>query len=444
MTNRTNIFIDTPWFNIGGVESFAINTATSFKDKNIILGLIISRNESRISSNEIDRIKQLTDVLNLSEFFKKVKNSNEKYILVLSWNIDVYKALTQHSYPNLEIISYLHNDAIYYYDRAVVYEGLISKFICVSEKIENRLKELLPSRASDICFQPCPTAISWTKERKKHQNPLTLAYIGRLEESAKGVSRLYPIYQALKEKNIDFQLRIIGRGPEETLLMEQFKNTPNVSFHQDIDSPLKVKEQLKTIDALLVTSNFEGGPLVVYEAMACGVVPISFHVGNVANIIDSGKNGYILKIGDLEGMVESVVKLDQDRALLSKMSLESLTCIEKKGYHQDSYNVFLKTLIQKMNKVSFSPNLDKTQKDLQDRNNNLVQYLEQICEPEAIRKYQIIEYLKEYRNIAKLTNSPSNYEVKRLNESIEWYENTYEKLPLWWKKVGALIRRIRK
>lgn len=51
--------------------------------------------------------------------------------------------------------------------------------------------------------------------------------------------------------------------------------------------------------------------LTMIEAMACGCPVIAFNRGSVPEIIKDGKNGFVIKNEDVDGMIEAVGKLDQ-------------------------------------------------------------------------------------------------------------------------------------
>lgn len=88
------------------------------------------------------------------------------------------------------------------------------------------------------------------------------------------------------------------------------------------------KEVLRSIyersEILLITSSREGFPLVVMEAMAHGVVPVSTAVGGIPANITDGKNGFLVTEVEEEAIVSRIVEicltLDGDRERLSAMS----------------------------------------------------------------------------------------------------------------------------
>lgn len=66
-------------------------------------------------------------------------------------------------------------------------------------------------------------------------------------------------------------------------------------------------------DALLVTSSTEAHPLVVYEAMSCGLPVVTTDVGDVREYIVSGENGFILPVNaPVMKFVEVINRLKKD------------------------------------------------------------------------------------------------------------------------------------
>jgi glycosyltransferase involved in cell wall biosynthesis len=58
------------------------------------------------------------------------------------------------------------------------------------------------------------------------------------------------------------------------------------------------------IDACLVTSRDEGGPRAVLESMAVGVPLVTTRVGQAADIVRHGENGWLVDVEDVDGLVE--------------------------------------------------------------------------------------------------------------------------------------------
>src|SRR5206468_4261129 len=68
-------------------------------------------------------------------------------------------------------------------------------------------------------------------------------------------------------------------------------------------------------DALVLTSDYEGTPNVVLEAMACGLPVIATRVGDVPEIVRHGETGFLVEPSDTEAIAERLVDMLRDRAL---------------------------------------------------------------------------------------------------------------------------------
>jgi glycosyltransferase involved in cell wall biosynthesis len=63
----------------------------------------------------------------------------------------------------------------------------------------------------------------------------------------------------------------------------------------------------RAVDLCLVTSRDEGGPKAVLESMASGVPLVTTRVGQAADLVRDGENGWIRDVGDAEGLAAAAV-----------------------------------------------------------------------------------------------------------------------------------------
>jgi glycosyltransferase involved in cell wall biosynthesis len=76
---------------------------------------------------------------------------------------------------------------------------------------------------------------------------------------------------------------------------------------------------------LLISSNVEGLPLVLLEAMSYGVPAVATDVGGIGAVITHGVNGELRSVGDVEGLAKSLWLYVTDRAAYAAASKQ---CIE--------------------------------------------------------------------------------------------------------------------
>jgi glycosyltransferase involved in cell wall biosynthesis len=71
----------------------------------------------------------------------------------------------------------------------------------------------------------------------------------------------------------------------------------------DVDAVAKAYE---AVDVCVVASRDEGGPRAVLEAMATGVPLVTTHVGQAADLVEHGVNGWVVAVEDVEALADSV------------------------------------------------------------------------------------------------------------------------------------------
>ena len=237
---------------------------------------------------------------------------------------------------------------------------------------------------------------------------------------------------------------------------------------------LQVKELLNDVDIIILPSNFEGGPLVIYESMACGVVPVVFNVGNMSNLIIHEQNGFIYKVNDIKGFADAITKLYNNRDLLKSMGEKAFYTVKNQGYFITDYIDFFINIVNevadngnyKLNLVSDFENKSKI------RNNNLKNWINYTIPEDIIRKYFISNYFDLLENNLKNNDQKElktqnthvlTDKIKQLNIEVEilksenqhlndsftqikneksWYARTYDHLPKWYLKLGFIFRKL--
>jgi glycosyltransferase involved in cell wall biosynthesis len=80
-----------------------------------------------------------------------------------------------------------------------------------------------------------------------------------------------------------------------------------------------VPQMLRCMDVFMLTSLWEGLPRVIPQAMAAGLPVVANGVDGVCEVIDEGKNGFIIPPHNVELMADKIVLLLSDRALCKQL-----------------------------------------------------------------------------------------------------------------------------
>ena len=72
-------------------------------------------------------------------------------------------------------------------------------------------------------------------------------------------------------------------------------------------------------DILVLTSDFEGTPNVVLEAMASGLPVVGTRVGGVPEVVRHGETGYLVELDDNEQIADTLLTLIDSIQLRAEM-----------------------------------------------------------------------------------------------------------------------------
>lgn len=150
------------------------------------------------------------------------------------------------------------------------------------------------------------------------KRPFKVIYIGRgtPEKRVRLAGKI-----ADRVKNIKFEIQFILVGNVKDWVDEADRK--QCEFTGEINDENKLMNLLSECSVLLLTSSREGMPMVIMEAMANGVIPISTAVGGVPFYIENDINGYLVNENEESLMVNEfsmkILELEKDRARLNRM-----------------------------------------------------------------------------------------------------------------------------
>lgn len=177
----------------------------------------------------------------------------------------------------------------YVYRRSDIYALLSESYIPAFRKF------IFSRSAAKVRGLPNPVAIDntgyhyslATKEKE-------ILYVGRIDLCSKRVERLIDTWALLEKDCPDWRLTVVGDGPEKDKLWNRAVELDlnHVTFECCQDP----KPYYERASILVLTSEWEGFPLVLAESMSFGVVPVVYgSFSAVYDIISDNKDGCILK-----------------------------------------------------------------------------------------------------------------------------------------------------
>ncbi|MGM9766278.1 MAG: glycosyltransferase family 4 protein [Candidatus Cryptobacteroides sp.] len=155
--------------------------------------------------------------------------------------------------------------------------------------------------------------------------------VGRLDYQ-KGFDRLIDAW-ALVQKDgrfADWRLDIFGQGEWKEMLDRKIQKL-GIEKSARLDAPVKnIAAEYAASSMLVMSSHYEGFPMVMVEAMSLGLPVVTFdYKCGPKDIIDDGCNGLLVKEGDIKGLADAMMSLMASPATLSRMSKEARKVTEK-------------------------------------------------------------------------------------------------------------------
>lgn len=153
---------------------------------------------------------------------------------------------------------------------------------------------------------------------KDYEGPLRLLFVGRLTEQ-KGIERLSAILKGIQD--LEWNLNICGDG-ELRPFLEQFIKATNLNNKVHLEGAVKnIHEYYQDADILIMTSLWEGLPMVIAEAMSFGVPVIAFDCPTgPREYINHNSNGFLISDGDIKAYVSQLKELIQSPNIVRSMS----------------------------------------------------------------------------------------------------------------------------
>ncbi len=188
-----------------------------------------------------------------------------------------------------------------FYSKSIQRKGVI---------IPNPLKEGIPYK-SDVC----------NKE---------IVAVGRLMPQ-KNYPNLIKAFSIVSKKHPDYILRIFGKGECENdlkMLCKKLNVADKVIFEGFCNN---VHEQIKDSQIFVMSSDFEGMPNALMEAMAMGfpVVSTDCPCGGPASLIRNNENGILVEVNNYNDLASAICKLIDNSEFRKHLAVHAQTLKEK-------------------------------------------------------------------------------------------------------------------
>jgi GalNAc-alpha-(1->4)-GalNAc-alpha-(1->3)-diNAcBac-PP-undecaprenol alpha-1,4-N-acetyl-D-galactosaminyltransferase len=110
----------------------------------------------------------------------------------------------------------------------------------------------------------------------------------------------------------EYTLTIYGEGPERSILENYILENDMVKSVNLPGSVKNVYDSIANAEIFVMSSDFEGMPNALIEAMCLGLACISTKVSGATDLIEDGVNGDLVDVGDEQALTEKIIRLLDD------------------------------------------------------------------------------------------------------------------------------------
>jgi glycosyltransferase involved in cell wall biosynthesis len=147
--------------------------------------------------------------------------------------------------------------------------------------------------------------------------------------SQKRIDLLLAAMEKLARTGLRCKCWIVGDGPLKEELVQQTRTSGLSGSVVFLGFQNDVHPYLRAADAFVLTSDFEGFPLSILEAMACGLPCIVTDVGGNAEAVTNGVHGFVVGPGSSDAVAQAVASLMENRHECARMARMAQTKVRE-------------------------------------------------------------------------------------------------------------------
>jgi len=285
----------------------------------------------------------LLPIFLLSEFFSTIKHSFRAQLIHANWSINGFIAGLVGSLLRKPVVTTLRGEDI---TRAMKYSldlfilrccvRLNSRIICVNYSYKDWLLDIFPDAHRKIITIENGVdnrflLVGKSRLASQKVNPnsvLRLLTVGSLIKR----KRIHDIITALKNSGDEkIVLTIAGDGPENDDL-HRLVNHSRLQDRVTFTGPVQLSSLLSLLeshDAFVLSSESEGRPNVILEAMACGLPVLATRLAGITEFITDNVNGLLYDTGSVDQLLTLIMRIKENHELKASLGSAAYEYINK-------------------------------------------------------------------------------------------------------------------
>lgn len=179
----------------------------------------------------------------------------------------------------------------------------LDRFVVLTREDQTDWQKALPDFLVEQIYNPLTFQ---SPDKAALQNKRCIA-VGRLEYQ-KNFTDLIRAWRIVAEKHPDWTLDIFGEGSDRKRLEKEIATAGLKGKVVLRGRSNQIRQEMLASSCLVMSSRFEGFPMVLLEAAACGLPMVSYACPmGPSEIIRNGENGYLAPAGDVQALAEGIL-----------------------------------------------------------------------------------------------------------------------------------------
>ena len=261
---------------------------------------------------------------------KELKDGNYDVIIGVHAPLAGRLATMKRNLPNVKCIGWIHNSFEALFGENYRYIGAVRRrhYFYQFGKLDHTIvlcqQDAETYNQYDSAFRPTVIYNPLTLKPGAPSSGTTNTFlaVGRFTHQHKGFDLLIEAFHLFSQKNMKWKLDIVGEGIEENMyrsLIKKYNLEDRVTIHPFTN---KIQEYYSNAQIYVLSSRWEGMPLVLVEAMSHGLPIVTSDIPVSQEIL--GDFGLYFKNGDIEALAER---------------LEDATHIDWKAKSQEAFEI---------------------------------------------------------------------------------------------------------
>ena len=337
--NRPRVLFTLPGWSVSGVNTFVENLVRQLRQEDYDASILFTtRHPDQIEESQMPQVPYrflAARTVSPEETRRRLKDHLSAIApCVFVPNYDYVASSIATQLPsNVGVLGVLHSDEDEHYLHAYQMGHYWDAMVAVSQTIASKMLQLNPAFKDRLTTIPYGVPLpSPRAPQETYSTTIRIAYCGRLVQEQKRILDFIPLVQQLETNGLQYQLSLIGDGPEKEQLASRLKpfiETDKVRLTGRL-SPQEVRQELQQHDVFALMSDYEGLPLSLLEAMAVECVPVVTAIESGVNeILKDTHNALISPKRDPLAMAENIMRLHKNPAFRVKLGQASRQTLDR-------------------------------------------------------------------------------------------------------------------